>query len=145
MIEKLMVKVQDASSGDYPQEVVRYAEAGPIGDFIALVSGLTAGILCFTNFFGGWVGYHTPYGLLMLLTSAAIAAFSAAMLAARFAFNRVPTFRSPTWAYYLGGSAIVILSMTALVFGWKGAALSPVLFFTFMNGVVMFIAGMVSN
>jgi len=81
----------------------------------------------------------------MMVAAVAVAAFSATMLTARFAFGKVPAFRSPAWAYYLGGFCLVILTVVALVFGWQGAALSPVLFFTFMNGVVMFIAGMVSN
>lgn len=145
MLEKLMTREQELETGDFPQEIVRNAEAGPVGDFIALISSMTAGILCFTNFFSGWAGYQTIYGMFMLGVSVAIAAFSTYILGARFAFRKVPAFRSPSWAYFLGGSSLVILTLTALVFGWQGAALSPVLFFVFMNGVVMFIAGMVSN
>jgi len=145
MLERLMVREQELTSGDYPQEVVRYAQSGPMGDFIALISGLTAGILCFTHFFGGWVGYQTAYGMLMLVVSVAIATFSTYLLSARFVFRKVPAFRSPAWAYFLGGSSLVVLTMLALVFGWQGAAVSPVLLFAFINGVVMFVAGMVSN
>jgi len=145
MLEKLMVREQEMAAGDFPQEVVRYASAGPIGDFIALISSVTAGILCFTDFFNGWAGYQTAYGMLMLVASAALAAFSTYLLAARFAFRKVPALRSPTWAYFLGGSCLVILTIMALVFGWHGGTPNPVLFFAFMNGVVMFIAGMVSN
>ena len=139
-----MVREQELAAGDYPQEVMRYAESGPVGDFIALISSVTAGILCFTHFFGGWVGYQTAYGVLMLVASAGIAAFSAYLLTARFTFRKVPALRSPSWAYFSGGFCLVILTILALVFGWQGATPSPVLFFTFMNGVVMFIAGMVS-
>ena len=145
MLERLMVREQELAVGDFPQEVVRYAQSGPVGDFIALISSVTAGILCFTHFFGGWVGYQTAYGVLMLVASAGIAALSAYLLAARFTFRKVPAFRSPTWAYFMGGFCLVILTIIALVFGWQGAAPSPVLFFTFMNGVVMFIAGMIST
>jgi putative flippase GtrA len=140
-----MVKEQEMEAGDFPQEVVRYAEAGPVGDFIALASSVTAGILCFTNFFNGWAGYQTAYGVLMLVASAGIAAFSAYLLAARFTFRVVPALRSPSWAYFMGGFCMVVLTILALVFGWQGATPSPVLFFTFMNGVLMFIAGMVSS
>jgi hypothetical protein len=140
-----MVREQELEGGDFPQEVVRYAESGPVGDFIALVSSVTAGILCFTHFFGGWLGYQTVYGVLMLVASAGIAAFSAYLLAARFTSRKVPAVRSPAWAYFTGGFCLVILTIMALVFGWQGATASFVLFFTFMNGVVMFIAGMISN
>ena len=145
MFERLMVREQELKAGDFPQEVMRYAEAGPIGDFMALASSVTAAILCFTHFFSGWVGYQTAYGVLMLVAAAAVATFSAVMLTARFAFGKVPALRSPAWAYFLGGFFLVILTIMALVFGWQGATPNPVFFFTFMSGVMMFIAGMVSN
>jgi hypothetical protein len=145
MLERLMVREQEVEAGDFPQEVVRYVEAGPVGDFIALISSVTAGILCFAEFFNGWMGYQTVYGVLMLVASAGIAAFSTYLLAARFTLRRVPGLRSPAWAYFLGGFCLVALNIMALVFGWQGAAPNPVFFFTFMSGVMMFIAGMVSN
>jgi hypothetical protein len=144
MLERIMMREQDLREGDHPQELVRYAEAGPVGDFIALISGMTAAILCFTNFFNGWVGYQTVYGVLMILVSVGIALFSATLLAARFAFRRVPALRSPSWAYFLGGACMIVLTMTALVFGWRGESALPVLFFMFMDGAAMFIGGMVS-
>jgi hypothetical protein len=79
------------------------------------------------------------------VASAGIAAFSTYLLAARFTLRRVPGFRSPAWMYFLGGFCLVVLNIAALVFGWQGASPSAVLFFTFMCGVIMFIAGMVSN
>jgi hypothetical protein len=145
MLERLMVREQDVETGEFPQEVVRYAEAGPVGDFIALLSSVTAGIFCFTNFFTGWMGYQTAYGILMLVASAGIAAFSTYLLAARFTLRKVPALRSPAWAYFSGGFCLVILTVMALVFGWQGAAVSPVLFFTFMSGAMLFVAGMISN
>ncbi|MEW6554300.1 MAG: hypothetical protein AB1384_08455 [Actinomycetota bacterium] len=144
MLERLMVSEKEVEAGDFPPEVVRYVEAGPVGDFIALISSLTAGILCFADFFNGWAGYQTVYGVLMLVASAGIAAFSAYLLTARFTLRRVPGLRSPAWAYFLGGTCLVVLNIMALVFGWQGAAPSAAFFFTFMSGVMMFIAGMVS-
>lgn len=144
MLERLMVKEQEVEAGGFPQEVVRYVESGPVGDFIALISSVTAGILCFAQFFDGWMGYQTAYGVLMLVASAGIAAFSTYLLASRFTLRRVPGLRSPAWAYFMGGFCLVVLNIAALVFGWQGAAPSAALFFTFMSGVMMFIAGMVS-
>jgi len=145
MLEKLMADEQELVAGDFPQEVKRYADSGPVGDFIALISSVAAGILCFTHFFSGWMGYQTAYGVLMLVVSAGIAAFSTYLLAARFAFRKVPAMRSPAWAYFTGGFCLVTLTIMALVFGWQGAGPSAVLAFTLLNGVVMFIAGMVTT
>lgn len=145
MLEKLMVDEQELVGGDYPQEIMRYAESGPVGDFIALISSVAAGILCFTHFFSGWMGYQTVYGILMLVVSAGIAAFSTWLLASRFAFRKVPAVRSPAWAYFTGGFCLVTLTIVALVFGWQGAGPSAALAFSFISGVVMFIAGMVTT
>ncbi|NPV59862.1 MAG: hypothetical protein HPY75_09385 [Actinobacteria bacterium] len=145
MLEKLLVREEDLERGDFPPEVVRYAESGPAGDFLALVSSVTAGILCFAHFFGGWLGYQTPYGVAMLAICAGTAAFSGLLLAARFAFQKVPGLRSPAWAYYAGGFGLVVLTIMALVFGWRDAAPTAVLFFPFMSGAVMFVAGMISG
>ncbi|MDI6830369.1 MAG: hypothetical protein QME88_03435 [Actinomycetota bacterium] len=145
MLERLMVKEDELKKGDYPPEIVRYAESGPAGDYLALVSSVAAGIVCFAHFFNGWLGYQTAYGLAMLAVCAAIAAFSGMLVAARFLFQRVPGLRSPAWAYYAGGFALVVLTVMALVFGWRDAAPTAVLFFPFLSGAVLFVAGMVSG
>lgn len=145
MLERLMVREQELEKGDFPPEITRYAEAGPAGDFFALVSSVTAGILCCAHFFEGWLGYQTAYGVAMLAICAGIAAFSSFLLAARFAFRKVPGLRSPAWAYYMGGFGLVILTIMALVFGWHDAAPTAALFFPFLSGAVMFVAGMISG
>lgn len=145
MLEKVLVSEGELCSGDYPRDVVRNAEAGPAGDFLALIAGMAGVILSFVNFFAGYAGYETVYGVPMIVASAAVALFSGGLLVARFAFSKVPARRSPSWAYFLGGATIVLVTLMALVFGWQGAAAQSALFFVFMDGVVMFIAGMLSS
>ncbi len=106
----------------------------PTGDFLAMVSSATVAIFTWLSFFrtaGGDPvrGYRTPYGMVSLVVGAACAVFALSVLGAKFVNDDFRLSRSPGWAYSTAASVVVIMSILALVMGYRGyqPEYSPVL------------------
>lgn len=100
--------------------------ATPAGDFIAQVASAVAVIFTFLTFYtnpaneAAVKGYETPYGIIILVAGALSFIFASAVLWAKFLDRDFWLIRSPGWGYNVAAGVIIVVSILAMVFPWKG-------------------------
>lgn len=130
------------------REGVSFEATNPSGDFMALVSSAAAAIFAFITFFqttGGVAvkGYETPYGMVILVAAAACFVFAGLVMVSRFINPKSWMARNPGWAYFAASSAIVIMSVAAMVLGYHGYATATGPIVTMATGLFCGVAGMI--
>jgi hypothetical protein len=140
MIEQNVARVR-------AREEVSFEATNPSGDFIALVSSAAAAIFAFITFFqttGGVAikGYETPYGAVIMVAGAACFVFAGVVMISRFINPKSWLARNPGWAYFAASSAIIIMSVMAMVLGYHGYMKEAGPVVTMATGFFCGVAGM---
>jgi hypothetical protein len=105
--------------------------AKPFGDFIAVVASAICVLFCFLDFYVPdktnmvgevYKGFNTPYGLIILIVAGLCFIFASAVMFAKFFDKDFWLARSPGWLYMATAGVILVVSIMAMIFPYKGSA-----------------------
>lgn len=104
--------------------------AKPFGDFISMVASAICVMFCFLDFYipdkanamgEVYKGFKTPYGLIILIAAGLCFIFASAVMFAKFFDKDFWLSRSPGWVYMGTAAIILVVSIMAMVFPYKGS------------------------